>query len=284
MVSSMGYEFLDCGEGKKLERFGKYILIRPSPIAIWPQKDPLKWVSENVIAEFVRSSSDGEWIFKGKKQICQWETVIQDICLETKLTPFGHVGLFPEHYSFWGDLHAAIDKHESAKVLNLFAYTGATSIFAAKHGATVVHVDSSKSAVKWAQKNVLLNHITGKKIFWVIEDVISFLKKEVKRGKTYDIIILDPPTYGRGAEGEIFKIEDHFYPLLKLCQKLLSKVASFILVTTHTPGHTPMLLESLIEKTFPKNIIGNFTYGESCCGTQSTCYQPSGSYAKWMRL
>ncbi|WP_348663752.1 class I SAM-dependent methyltransferase [Chlamydia vaughanii] len=272
----MDYKLLDSGEGKKLESFGPVTLIRPSCSAIWPKSSPSLW--KKAQAEYQRSGEDGKWYHKSSVPQ-EWRVSLNDVDCTLKLTSFGHIGIFPEHSGFWPELKKNIDSHSECRVLNLFAYTGATSIFAAKCGAKVCHVDSSKAAIKWAQKNIENNSLQEKRIFWIIEDVFSFLEKEVRRGKKYDIILLDPPSYGRGANGEVFKIDRDFFSLLVLCSQLLSDTGSYVLITSHTPGHTPELLHSLAIRALPLDKKG-WSVGESFCGSGEQAL-PSGVFAKW---
>ena len=207
-MCSMDYTLLDSGEGKKLESFGPITLIRPSYAAIWPKSFPNLWEGAN--AEYRRRGEEGEWYSPRSSLPQEWRISFKGIDCTLKPTSFGHLGVFPEHSGFWPWLKTAIDSHKTCRVLNLFAYTGATSIFAAQCGAYVCHVDSSRAAVRWAQKNVENNSLPEKRIFWIIEDVFSFLKREIRRKKKYDVLLLDPPSYGRGTKGEIFKIDRDF--------------------------------------------------------------------------
>ncbi|AHH23070.1 DNA methyltransferase [Chlamydia muridarum] len=272
----MDYELLDSGDGKKLERFKDVVLIRPSATAIWPKTSPALW--KQYSAEFVRVGEKGEWKYRNS-HLKEWWITIDSVSCLLKLTPFGHVGIFPEHATFWQDLSPSLSK-PSCKVLNLFAYTGASSIFCAQQGAAVYHVDASKAAVKWAQKNVEGNSFSEKRIFWIIEDVFSFLKKEIRRGKTYDVILLDPPTYGRGPDGETFKIDRDFFPLLEACSQLLSSSFSHMLITSHTPGHTPEFLHCLAKRALPMLSSQKWRLGENFCG-EGDQRLPSGVFAQW---
>ncbi|EPP35415.1 putative 95 family protein [Chlamydia ibidis] len=273
----MDYKLLDCGEGKKLESFGRIKLVRPCYSAIWPKRSPNLW--KDISAEYRRLGEDGEWN-RFSKVPEEWRISLEGVDCTLKLTPFGHVGIFPEHTGFWPALREAIKHNSDSRVLNLFAYTGASSIFSAKCGARVCHVDASKAAVRWAHKNVENNALPDKRIFWVIEDVFSFLKKEIRRGKTYDIILLDPPTYGRGPEGEVFKIDRDFFSLLSLCSQLLSKSRSYFLVTSHTPGYTPEFLRALVQRAVPQLNRELWSCGESFCGKGDEIL-PSGVFAQW---
>lgn len=274
----MDYKLLDSGFGKKLEQFGSTVLIRPASVAVWPQQYPEIW--KEAAAEYRRKGDNGEWVFFSRSLPTEWGINLLNVRCTLKCTPFGHVGIFPEHTTFWPQLERAISLLPSCRVLNLFAYTGATSIFCAKLGATVYHVDASKSAVRWAQKNVLENVLTEKKVYWVIEDVFSFIKKEVRKNKKYDIILLDPPTYGRGTNGEVFKIDRDIFSLLQLCSELLADSCSYVLLTSHTPGHTPAFLRYLSLRAMPQLTSSLWSCGESFCG-QGNELLPSGVFAQW---
>lgn len=273
----MDYTLLDSGEGKKLESFGPVTLIRPSYAAIWPKSSPDLW--EGACAEYRRRGEEGEWYSLRSSLPQEWRISFKGIDCTLKPTSFGHLGVFPEHSGFWPRLKTAIDNHKICRVLNLFAYTGATSIFAAQCGAYVCHVDSSRSAVRWAQKNVENNSLSEKRIFWVIEDVFSFLKREIRRKKKYDVLLLDPPSYGRGTQGEIFKIDRDLFNLLVLCSHVLSYQCSYILLTSHTPGHTPALLHNLVKRALPLD-CSLWQVGESFCGSGDQVL-PSGVFAQW---
>lgn len=273
----LDYNLLDSGNGQKLEQFGSVIVIRPSCIAVWPKQHKHLWTK--AMAEYQRHGDSGEWLY-AKPIMKEWSIAMGPVRCHLKCTPFGHLGIFPEHTMFWPQLQKALSKHPSCRVLNLFAYTGATSIFCAQLGATVYHVDASKAAVKWAQKNVEENSLKEKNIYWIIEDVFSFLKKELRRGKKYDVILLDPPTYGRGTNGEIFKIDRDIFSLLQMCAQLLSDSASYVLLTSHTPGHTPAFLHLLALRALPMLAGQQWTCGESFCGNKDQRL-PSGVFAQW---
>lgn len=273
----MDYVMLDSGDGQKLEKFGPVVLSRPSSIAIWPKKFPKLW--SQAAARFFREGEGGEWQIR-KNLPQEWEILLQGVRCCLKTTPFGHLGVFPEHTGFWPQLRRAIETTPECRVLNLFAYTGITSIFAAKCGAMVTHVDASKAVVRWAQKNTELNHLPEKRIFWVIEDVMAFLQREIRRGKEYHILVLDPPSYGRGPGGEVFKIDKDFFKLLSLCSQLLSSSSRLVVISSHTPGHTPEFLKCLAQRGLPKLSPSQWFCGESFCGEGSNAL-PSGSFAIW---
>lgn len=272
------YKLLDSGDEKKLEQFGSVVVIRPSCIAVWPKQHKRLW--KKASAEYQRQGESGEWLY-AQPIAKDWVVDLGPVRCHLKCTPFGHLGIFPEHMMFWPRLEQIISRYPSScRVLNLFAYTGATSIFCAQLGATVYHVDASKSAVKWAQKNVEENGIEEKRIFWVIDDVFAFIRREIRRGKTYDVILLDPPTYGRGTNGEVFKIDRDIFSLLQLCSKLLADSASYVLLTSHTPGHTPAFLHFLALRAMPELETNGWTCGESFCGYGEQRL-PSGVFAQW---
>lgn len=277
----MDYSLLDSGNYLKLEKFGKYIISRPCAAALWmPNQNPLSWQNQ-LSASFKRNEQEGQWTYI-KKMAESWNISLDGVVFELKCTDFGHLGLFPEHSIFWPELREVISKIPNCKVLNLFAYTGGSSIVAALAGATVIHVDASKAAVRWAEKNVSLNNLTEKRIFWVIEDVLKFLYKEQKRKKSYDIIILDPPTYGRGTQGEIFKIQRDLYSLLKISCSLLSERARLLFLSTHTLGHTPLSINNVLKQHCWSPF---FTKGQLVCGELSVPgkpYLPSGVFGKWI--
>ncbi|WP_066483308.1 class I SAM-dependent methyltransferase [Candidatus Chlamydia sanziniae] len=273
----MDYTLLDSGDGQKLESFGRVTLIRPSSIAVWPKTVPKLW--SQTAAQYVREGNSGFWqLFTEIPP--EWIISISNVHCLLKMTSFGHLGIFPEHTKFWPTLQRAIEQCAQCRVLNLFAYTGVSSIFAAQCGARVTHVDASKAAVRWAEKNVEISGLSEKRIFWVIEDVITFLKKEIRRKKSYDIILLDPPTYGRGSEGEIFKIDRDFFFLLFLCSQLLADSSTYVLITSHTPGHTPEFLRSLARRSIRRVSPEKWSCGENFCGEGEKAL-PSGSFVAW---
>ena len=248
------YQLLDSGDGEKFEQFGEVRIVRPCPVAIWsPTLET--WDGD------CRFTRERGW--EGTSHLPeQWVVTIAGIKFQLKRTDFGHLGIFPEQEPFWNK----IQKSGAKKVLNLFAYSGGASLAAAKAGAEVTHVDAAKGMVQWASENAKLNNLN---IRWIVEDARKFVMRAVKRGDHYDGIILDPPTFGRGKSGEVFKIEDDLPPLLEGCFKLL-KEAKFMLLSCHTPGFTPIALKQLMP-------AGDIDAGEMVlCGPNSV---PSGAYA-----
>ncbi|MBS0621346.1 MAG: class I SAM-dependent methyltransferase [Verrucomicrobia bacterium] len=254
------YSLLDSGNGRKLEQFGPYVLDRPSPLALW-RPSVGKWKSD---AAFHRETG---WSGSLPRE---WEVEIGGIRMQIRPTDFGHLGLFPEHATLWAKLDAP-------RLLNLFAYSGGATVFAAKRGAEVCHVDASKGMIEWAQENAQRNGLGKAPIRWIVDDVIKFLTREVRRGRRYEGIILDPPSFGRGSRGEVFKVDDEMGPLLDLCQQLLSDKASFVILSCHTPGYTPLVLQHLLQERFGDNVTG----GEMALPGKRPV--PNGAYAEWRR-
>lgn len=260
MSSVSTYTLLDSGNFRKLERLGNYRVIRPAAQASWRPGLPLsEWQTADY--EFLRrGSQDGIWqALQGKKAPSLQTIDFHDLQLELRLTDFGHIGLFPEHASQWTFITEAVrafaPPQGAAKVLNLFAYTGAMSLHAAKCGAEVVHVDASRTSVDWAKRNAVLSQLSQAPIRWIMDDVSKFTKREIRRESKYDIVILDPPSFGRGPKGELWKIEDHLPELLSDLAQLLNPDQAAILLSCHTPGYTPLALSNLLSQTFAKGKI-----------------------------
>ena len=261
----MTYELLDSGEMQKLERFGEFTLIRPAPHALWRPRAPSLWKEAD--ATFKREKP---WTELPKSWNIEFNT------LTFKLTPtsFGHIGLFPEHASHWSWMGGKL--RPQSEVLNLFAYSGGATLYLAKQGHQVCHLDASKGVVEWARQNRSLSGLEKAPIRWIVDDALKFLKREIKRKKRYDALLLDPPSFGRGSKGEIFKIERDLVPLLDLCRQVVRPKPSFVLLTCHTPGLTPEVLHYLIKQTFPQMSI---TSGEMIIPS-SNAPLPSGTYAR----
>jgi 23S rRNA (cytosine1962-C5)-methyltransferase len=264
------YQLIDSGNEKKLEKFGPYELIRPCPQAVWEPKFPKKW--ESHAGEFVREPKN-HW--KNSRFPSSW-----DICFETltfKLIPtnFGHLGLFPEHQMHWDWIKDTVGE-DKRQVLNLFAYSGGATLALAKEAIPVCHVDASKGMVDWARENAKLSRLEDQKIRWIIDDSLKFLKREAKRSVSYKGIILDPPSFGRGHQGQVFKIEKDLVSLLKLCREVVIE-EGFIVLTAHTPGFTPTVLSNLLRQIFKRGAI---EAGEMVISSSSFPL-PSGSYARW---
>lgn len=268
----MSYQLLDSGSGQKLERFHEYILIRPCAQALWRFAKPELWKKADA---FFSRENGNRWTFQ-KKLPKEWISSIGDVQFKISPTDFGHLGVFPEHADLWQWMRPLLKPGH--KILNLFAYSGGVSLAAAQEGAHVCHVDASKGMVDWARENAKLNGLEKAPIRWIVDDAVKFLKREIKRDSFYEGIILDPPTFGRGSKGEIFKIEEEILPLLELCQSLLSKKPLFIAFSCHTPGFTPIVMEHLMRQILPK---GTIETGEMILHSPGALSIPSGSFARW---
>ncbi len=275
------YALLDSGNAQKLERFGEYVFIRPCSQALW-EPSLKKEIWDKADAVFSREDSQG-WKVKGSLPE-HWVVSFCGLQFKIALTDFGHVGLFPEHSIVWKDMQALIAAQKTRlNILNLFAYSGGASLAAVRAGAQVCHLDASKGMVNWARENAALNHLTQAPIRWIVDDVMKFLKRESKRGVVYDGLILDPPTFGRGNRGEIFKIEREICTLLQLCRSVLSKQPLFVFFTSHTPGMTPKVLEHLLLQMM-KGANGEVRGEEMLLPAEQGLAIPSGSIAKWVSL
>ena len=253
------YEVIDCSKGDKLERWGDYILVRPDPQVIWdtPRKEK-GWHKMN--AHYHRSKKGGgEWEFFDLPQ--QWSIHYRSLTFQLKPFSFKHTGLFPEQAANWDWFSELIKKAgRPVKVLNLFAYTGGATIAAAAAGASVTHVDASKGMVTWAKENAASSGLADAPIRWIVDDCVKFVEREIRRGNHYDAIIMDPPSYGRGPKGEIWKIEESIHPLVKLCAQLLVDRPLFFLINSYTTGLQPAVLSYLIGtelKRFPGKVTAD---------------------------
>lgn len=230
------YELLDCSEGERLERWGNVVLIRPDPQVIWntPKEHPL-W--HRADARYIRSKEGGGHWECRKKLPENWNIGYRDLKFKISPTGFKHTGLFPEQAVNWDMMREKIaGAGRSIKVLNLFAYTGGATLAAASAGASVCHVDAAKGMVHWARENAELSSLAEKPIRWIVDDCAKFVEREIRRGNTYDAIIMDPPSYGRGPGGEVWKLEDQIYDLVKLCTGVLSYDPLFFLLNSYTTG------------------------------------------------
>jgi 23S rRNA (cytosine1962-C5)-methyltransferase len=245
------YELLDCSGGEKLERWGRYILRRPDPQAIWDTpKDIREWKSADAVYE--RSSSGGgSWTRSNVPE--SWKIGYGALKFNVRLMNFKHTGIFPEQASNWDFISEQIKgAGRQVSVINLFAYTGAATAAAAAAGAVVCHVDAAKGMVSQAKENAALSGLGGNSIRWIVDDCRKFVEKEIRRGKKYDAIIMDPPSYGRGPTGEVWKLEDSLYGFLELCAGLLSDTPLFALISSYTTGLSPSVLTYLTDTVFTK--------------------------------
>ena len=278
------YELLDCTNGERLERWGDIILIRPDPQVIWKtgRRHPL-WRKAN--ARYNRSQSGGgHWELLGKLPD-RWEIAYGDLKFNIKTMGFKHTGLFPEQAANWDLVREMIESSDRPlKVLNLFAYTGGATVAALKSGAHVTHVDASKGMVQWAKENAVSSGVADAPVRWLVDDCIKFVQREIRRGNKYDIIIMDPPSYGRGPGGEVWKLEDEVYGFVELCEQLLSDNAVSILINSYTTGLSPSVMEYILGSTVvPKH--GGFVSGSELGlkATRSGMPLPCGATAIWRK-
>lgn len=269
------YLLLDSGDQQKLEQFGEFRIVRPCSQALWQPSLP-KGEWDRADAFFSRDNGNA-WNFK-KKLPSVWFVEIEGVRFKISPTDFGHLGVFPEHSLLWRSMQKDIRSRSEPTILNLFAYSGGASLAAAQAGAKVCHLDASKGMVAWARENASLNKLTEAPIRWIVDDAMKFLNREIKRGVRYDGIILDPPSFGRGNKGEVFKIEKDIHELLHLCKALLTEKPLFLLFTTHTPGMTPIVMGHLLRQSFSK---GNIEAGEMVLPSAKGNEIPCGAFARW---
>ncbi len=264
----MKYILIDSGNQKKFERFGPVSVVRPCSQALWKPKQE-NWDSADAI--FSREEGNN-WQGNVPKE---WLIEHDELKFKIAPTEFGHLGIFPEHVFLWKWAARLVKKNSS--VLNLFAYSGGATLALARTGASVCHVDASLGMIKWARKNAVLNGLEKRPIRWIMDDAMKFLKREIRRGRRYDGILLDPPSFGRGPKGEVFKIERDIRPLLECCKQLLSDRPLFFACSNHTNEITPMVLQHLLEEILP----GKIEAGELLLKSEVGCDIPTGSYARW---
>lgn len=289
------YEVIDTSAGEKLERWGKYILLRPDPQVIWntPKTNP-NWKKIN--AHYHRSQKGGgEWEFFDLPE--QWAIHYNDLTFHLKPFSFKHTGLFPEQAANWDWFSALIreevsrrkkqsgsNNYEPIKVLNLFAYTGGATCAAAKAGANVTHVDASKGMVTWAKENATASGLSDAPIRWLVDDCVKFVEREIRRGNHYDAIIMDPPSYGRGPKGEIWKIEEKIHSFIALCQQILTEKPLFFLVNSYTTGLAPAVLTYMISTEIVSKHGGHVEAQEiGLPVTQTGLILPCGAAGRWQQ-
>ena len=275
------YEVLDTSGGEKLERWGKYLLVRPDPQVIWntPHEHP-GWKKKN--GHYHRSSKGGgEWEFINLPD--EWSISYKELTFHLKPFSFKHTGLFPEQAVNW-DWFSDLIAHAGrpVKVLNLFAYTGGATVSAAKAGAQVTHVDASKGMVQWAKENAAASGLADAPIRWLVDDCTKFVEREIRRGNHYDGIIMDPPSYGRGPKGEIWKIEENIFPFVELTAKLLSDKPLFFLINSYTTGLQPAVLSYMLNLTVKKQFGGTVAAEEIGLPVSGTgLVLPCGASGRW---
>ena len=278
------YEVIDTSGGEKLERWGDYILVRPDPQVIWdtPRTDR-RWKQKN--GHYHRSSKGGgEWEFFQLPE--EWCIRYRELTFRLKPFSFKHTGLFPEQAVNWDWFSSIIKERKKAgqpvKVLNLFAYTGGATLAAAKAGAAVTHVDASKGMVSWAKENAAASGLSDAPIRWLVDDCVKFVEREIRRGNTYDAIIMDPPSYGRGPKGEIWKIEESIFPFLRLTAQILSKDACFFLINSYTTGLQPAVLSYMLQTVITPQFGGHVEAGEIGLPVSSnSLILPCGASGRW---
>lgn len=275
------YEVLDTSDGEKLERWGKYLLVRPDPQVIWnTEKKNTGWTKMN--GHYHRSNAGGgEWEFFDLPQ--EWQIHYKSLTFNLKPFSFKHTGLFPEQAANW-DWFSELIKNAGrpVKVLNLFAYTGGATLSAAAAGASVCHVDASKGMVNWAKENAAASGLSDKPIRWLIDDCVKFVEREIRRGNTYDAVIMDPPSYGRGPKGEIWKIENSIYPFIELTMQILSDKPLFFLINSYTTGLQPAVLSYMLNTTVVKKYGGHVEAGEvGLPVTDNGLVLPCGASGRW---
>ena len=274
------YEILDMANGEKLERWGNVYLIRPDPQIIWKNKSfPNKWKDAN--AKYNRSSTGGgSWQYN-KKVPENWQIKYKDLTFNIKPMGFKHTGLFPEQAVNWDWMISKIkNAKREIKVLNLFAYTGGATVACSYAGASVCHVDSSKGMTTWAKENIASSGLSNRPVRFIVDDVVKFVNREIRRENKYDAIIMDPPSYGRGTNGEVWKFEENIEELVELCSKVLTDEPLFFLINSYTTGISSMVLENILRLIIKKK--GKISHGElGLPMTNSKLILPCGIYGRW---
>lgn len=275
------YEVIDTSCGEKLERWGRYILLRPDPQVIWKtEKNVPEWNRLN--GHYHRSSKGGgEWEFFKLPE--EWTISYRELNFRLKPFSFKHTGLFPEQAVNWDWCSERIrEAGRPVKVLNLFAYTGGATLAAASAGASVTHVDASKGMVTWAKENAAASHLEDAPVRWLVDDCVKFVEREIRRGNKYDGIIMDPPSYGRGPKGEIWKIEESIYPFVELAAQLLSDDALFFLINSYTTGLQPAVLSYMLNTVIQKKRGGEVQSSEIGLPVSSNgLVLPCGATGRW---
>lgn len=279
------YELIDCSCGEKLERWTREILIRPDPQVIWKSdKEHRLWYQP--CARYVRSRTGGGKWQTFKRIPDAWQVRYKDLTFNIKTMGFKHTGLFPEQAVNWDYTRQLIREsgRENIKVLNLFAYTGGATVACLKEGASVVHVDASKGMTQWAKENAKLSGVDGEDVRWIVDDCIKFVQREIRRGNKYDIIILDPPSYGRGPKGEVWHLEDSIYDFVKLISQVLSDDAIMVLLNSYTTGLSASVMKYILDDVITKEKGGKVEADEiGLPVTSNGRVLPCGSSAIWTK-
>lgn len=277
------FQVIDTGNGEKLERWGRYMLCRPDPQAIWPAADPALW--QTAQAHYLRSErGGGEWRFR--EQLPErWQISYGKLRFHVRPTGFKHTGLFPEQAANWDWMSDLIRRRgEGVKVLNLFAYTGGATVACAAAGAHVTHVDAAKGMVQWAKENRELSRVPETSCRFIVEDALAFVRREIRRGNTYDGILMDPPSYGRGPNGEVWKLENELYTLAETCSQVLSEKPLFYLINSYTTGFQPAVLQNIIGRTVASRFGGKIDAQEVVLPVQAGGVLPCGASGRWQSL
>ncbi|MDD5964681.1 MAG: class I SAM-dependent methyltransferase [Oscillospiraceae bacterium] len=275
------YELLDCGSGEKLERWGGHILVRPDPQAIWETpRENRGWRSAQ--GRYHRSSSGGgHW--EKEKLPESWQVKYKDLTFQVKPMNFKHTGLFPEQAVNWDFAREKIERAgRPVRVLNLFAYTGGATVACAASGAQVCHCDAAKGMVSWAKENARVSGLENAPIRWIVDDCAKFVEREIRRGRTYDAIIMDPPSYGRGPGGEVWKLEDNLFPFVRLCTQVLSEQPLFVIINSYTTGLAPSVLGYLLSLLVKEKFGGRVMWDElGLPVTETGLALPCGATGRW---
>ncbi len=277
------YSVIATGDGYKLERWGKVILLRPDPQVIWKSSLDMNGY-KGLSAKYIRSESGGgKWLIKGKMPD-EWTVSYKDLTFKIKPMGFKHTGLFPEQAVNWDLMRSLIENSgREINVLNLFAYTGGATVACAKSGAKVTHVDSAKAMVERAGENVRLSNVANDRVRYIIDDCKKFVEREIRRGRKYDAVIMDPPSYGRGPNGEMWKLEAELYPLVELCEKVLSDNPLFFLINSYTTGLQPQVIKNILQKTVKKDRGGRVEAYEVGLNTEEEgVILPCGNSGIWI--
>ena len=279
------YQLIDCSCGEKLEIWGKEVLVRPDPQVIWKsEKEDKRWFAPN--ARYIRSKTGGgNWqVYSSMPSV--WQINYKDLTFNIKTMGFKHTGLFPEQAVNWDYTRDVIRNSgkDEVKVLNLFAYTGGATVACLKEGASVVHVDASKGMTLWAKENAQSSGVADKNVRWIVDDCIKFVQREIRRGNKYDIIILDPPSYGRGPKGDIWHIEDSLYDFVELIEQVLSDDALMVLLNSYTTGLSASVMKYILDDVITKDKGGSVTADEIGLPVSATGgILPCGATAIWKR-
>ena len=277
------FEVLDTGDGEKLERWGDVILRRPDPQTIWPKADPALW--RQAQAWYHRSDKGGgEWEFFSRLPE-KWVIAHEALRFYVRPTGFKHTGLFPEQAANWVWMAEKLRQsgRKDLRVLNLFGYTGGATLACAQAGAHVTHVDAAKGMVQWAKENRELSQLPETSCRWIVEDALRFVQREIRRGNSYDGILMDPPSYGRGPSGEVWKLENELYGLIDTCAQVLSPEPLFFLVNSYTTGFQASVLSNIIEKCVVSRFGGQVDSQELCLPVGTGGVLPCGATGRWFR-